>query len=34
MGINECVISANFTDPRSRDRELNKKNAIFGLKIY
>ena len=36
MEINECVMCANFGDPRSRDRELiRKKNIInydFGLK--
>ena len=25
MGINECVMCANFGDPRSRDRELRRK---------
>ena len=38
MGINKCVMCANFGDPRSRDRELTRKrtlkNEIFGLKIY
>ena len=28
MGINECVMCANFGDPRSRDRELNNKKYI------
>ena len=38
MEINECVMCANFGDPRSRDRKLthkkHKKTVIFGLKIY
>ena len=34
MGIDECVVCANFGDPRSRDRELTqkkKKNGDFCL---
>ena len=27
MGINECVLCANFREPRSRDRELRDQNA-------
>ena len=34
MGINNSVMCANCEDPRSRDRELTQKMAIFGLKIY
>ena len=37
MGIDECVMCANFGDLRSRDRELTHKKhykmAIFDLKI-
>ena len=38
MVVNQCVMCANFGDPRSRDRELRRKktlrNAIFGFYLF